>query len=229
MTAIFTIATPKGGSGKTTLAILFAGELAQQEYRVALVDADPQHSATQWHKLSVARGHTPTNIDIIPMPGDNTLIKAINGMTDYDAVIIDTPGYAGDTIYQLAQLSHLLVVPCKIHSFDATQVATLIASIRKRSAGEKKPMPNYRVVFNEYESLDRNTQPIKSVMALFAREKIDVCNNALYKRVTFRTMTDGQGTLFQMNDKDDAVRKARYNSDQVIRELLEAYQNEEAA
>lgn len=229
MPAIFTIATPKGGAGKTTLAILFAGELAQQDYRVALVDADPQRSASQWHKLSVARGHTPTNIDLVPLPGDDTLVNAVGGMTDHDAIIIDTPGYAGDTIYQLAQLSHLLVVPCKIHSFDATQVANLIASIRKRSAAEKRPMPNYRVVFNEYESLDRNTQPIKSVMALFAREKIEVCNNALYKRVTFRTMTDGQGTLFQMKDKDEAVRKARYNSDQVIRELLAAYQDEEAA
>ena len=51
-----------------------------------------------------------------------------------------------------------------------------------------------------------------------------VCSNALYRRVTYRTMTSGYGTLYQMSDKDESVRKARYNADQVVRELLAASQ-----
>lgn len=37
-------------------------------------------------------------------------------------------------------------------------------------------------------------------------------------------MTSGHGTLYQMNDKDESIRKARYNADQVVRELLAASQ-----
>ncbi|MFM9975093.1 MAG: AAA family ATPase, partial [Beijerinckiaceae bacterium] len=37
MASIFAIATPKGGSGKTTLSILLAGELAQQGYAIGLI------------------------------------------------------------------------------------------------------------------------------------------------------------------------------------------------
>ena len=48
--------------------------------------------------------------------------------------------------------------------------------------------------------------------------------NALYRRVTYRTLTAGHGTLHQMSDKDESVRKARYNADQVVRELLAASQ-----
>ena len=55
-------------------------------------------------------------------------------------------------------------------------------------------------------------------------EKVPVCANALYRRVTYRTMRSGYGTLYQMSDKDESIRKARYNADQVVRELLEASQ-----
>jgi chromosome partitioning protein len=42
------VANPKGGSGKTTLATNVAGWLAGKRQQVAMADADPQRSATQW-------------------------------------------------------------------------------------------------------------------------------------------------------------------------------------
>ena len=53
MPSIFAIANPKGGSGKTTVAIILAGEFAKHAYSVAIVDADPQGSSYQWHASSV--------------------------------------------------------------------------------------------------------------------------------------------------------------------------------
>jgi chromosome partitioning protein len=63
-----------------------------------------------------------------------------------------------------------------------------------------------------------------TVVAYLDAEKIPVCANALYRRITYRTMTVGHGTLYQMNDKDESIQKARYNADQVVRELLAASQ-----
>lgn len=42
MPSIFAIANPKGGSGKTTVEIILAGEFAKHGYSVAIVDADPR-------------------------------------------------------------------------------------------------------------------------------------------------------------------------------------------
>jgi cellulose biosynthesis protein BcsQ len=45
---IIAVLTPKGGAGKTTVALHLAGELERQGASVLLVDADPQGSALDW-------------------------------------------------------------------------------------------------------------------------------------------------------------------------------------
>ena len=81
-------------------------------------------------------------------------------------------------------------------------------------------MSQHRILFNEYDSLDRNTRPLREVLAYLNAENVPVCANALYRRITYRTMTSGHGTLYQMSYKDESIRKAHYNADQVVRELL---------
>src|ERR1700760_867938 len=46
-----TVGHLKGGAGKTTIAVSIAGELRQRNQDVALVDSDPQRSASQWAEL----------------------------------------------------------------------------------------------------------------------------------------------------------------------------------
>ncbi len=224
MPSIFAVANPKGGSGKSTVAILLAGEFAKHGYAIAIVDADPQGSAYQWHASSVARGLSPQGVDLVRAPDEAALIAAIERLHGYDVVVIDTPGYYGDVLIQAALRADLVVLPCKVHTFDASQVVRTIRNLEQRATAANLPMSPHRVLFYEYDSLDRNTRPLREVVAYLDAEKVPVCANALYRRVTYRTMTTGHGTLHQMSDKDESVRKARYNADQVVRELLAASQ-----
>ncbi|MGR9426289.1 AAA family ATPase [Rhizobium leguminosarum] len=225
MPSIFAVANPKGGSGKTTVAIILAGEFAKHGYSAAIIDADPQGSSYQWHASSVARGLSPQGVDLVRAPDEKTLIAAIDKLQSYDVVVIDTPGYYGEVLVQAALRADLVVLPCKVHTFDASQVVRTIRSLEQHATASSLPMSQHRVLFNEYDSLDRNTRPLREVVAYLDAEKVPVCSNALYRRVTYRTMTSGHGTLYQMSDKDESVRKARYNADQVVRELLAASQD----
>src|SRR5262249_9632395 len=137
---------------------------------------------------------------------------------------IDTPGYYGEVLIQSALRADLVVLPCKVHTFDASQVVRTIRNLEQHAAASKLPMSQHRVLFNEYDSFDRNTRPLREVVAYLDAERVPVCANALYRRVTYRSMTSGRGTLYQMGDKEESVRKARYNADQVVRELLAASQ-----
>lgn len=222
MASIFAVATPKGGSGKTTVSILLAGELARQGYSVALIDSDPQGSAWQWHASSLARGHTPTGIETVHATSEAAAIAKILELDARDAIIIDTPGFADNRIMEAAFRADLVILPCKASMLDATQIVRMVGFMRRQAQERGAPPPSYRIIINEYDTFDRNTAPIREVLAYFDREGVKVCRNALYRRVTYRTMTNGHGTLYQMADKDESVRKARFNADQVVRELLSA-------
>ena len=52
------VASPKGGVGKTTLALTIAGLLIAAGQRVAVLDADPQGSCLAWAALGEAVGGT---------------------------------------------------------------------------------------------------------------------------------------------------------------------------
>lgn len=43
-----TLCNGKGGSGKTTLSVLLGAALVEAGHTVALLDTDPQHTATRW-------------------------------------------------------------------------------------------------------------------------------------------------------------------------------------
>lgn len=222
--SIFAVANPKGGSGKTTVAIILAGEFAKHGYSAAIVDADPQGSSYQWHASSVARGLSPQGVDLVRAADEAALAQAVERLAGYDVIVIDTPGYYGEVLVQATLRADLVVLPCKVHTFDASQVVRTIRNLEQHADKAELPMSQHRVLFNEYDSIDRNTRPLREVVAYLDSERVPVCATALYRRVTFRTMTSGFGTLYQMSDTDESVRKARFNADQVVRELLAASQ-----
>ena len=70
---IITLANGKGGSGKTTLAVLLAHALAESGKAVSVLDLDPQGTATNWLRESGSK------------------VAMYDPARKYEAVFIDTP------------------------------------------------------------------------------------------------------------------------------------------
>ena len=51
MGSIITVATQKGGAGKTTLTRMLSVHLSAQGWSVAVIDADPNKGFTEWAQV----------------------------------------------------------------------------------------------------------------------------------------------------------------------------------
>src|SRR5579871_2923148 len=85
------VMNPKGGSGKTTIAINLAGYFASRQQRPVLMDFDPQGSSLRWVKK---RQPTQSPIQVIAaFEKDSRTTRAFQLRVPEHAthVIVDTP------------------------------------------------------------------------------------------------------------------------------------------
>ena len=126
------ILSNKGGSGKTTLAIHLAVAAEQASKRTAVLDLDPQGSATTW---SEARDNeTPS---VVPTHARHlTRVLDAAAANGADIAIVDTAPHSEATSLAAARATDLVLVPCRPTLFDLHAIRdTLdIAMLAKKPA-----------------------------------------------------------------------------------------------
>lgn len=119
------VANPKGGSGKTTLAVNLAGYLASQGARVALLDMDRQKSATQWLAMRDAA-----------LPEIELVREGQNGNGDW--LVIDSPaGLHGKSLERALKLAHKVAVPIAPSLFDIRASQDFLAALAAEKAARR--------------------------------------------------------------------------------------------
>lgn len=136
---IITILSNKGGSGKTTatLNLACAATLAKPRHRrkTAIIDLDPQASASDWYdhrELS-----EPEVYSIQPKRLEKTLKKT--KAAGVELVFIDTPPNTESPALAAARAANFVLVPCRPSTLDllalsATVDALTLAKRHKRAA-----------------------------------------------------------------------------------------------
>ena len=111
---VLTMASQKGGSGKTSLAASLAVAAAEDGETVAAIDTDPQRSFAAWGGRRQAEGIT---VDIVEPAKVRAALGKARG-AGASLVIIDTPGIFGAGVAVALQDADFVLIPVKPSILD---------------------------------------------------------------------------------------------------------------
>jgi chromosome partitioning protein len=187
---IVALVAEKGGVGKTTIALELAVAAVQAGLKAAIIDVDPQATASQWSDRR--QSEFPWVVSTHAVRISATIIQAKS--QGIDLVVIDTPPHSGSDVVQAASASNLVVLPVEAHLFSLETIIKQAALLRAA-----KDPPAFYVI---------NKAPIQGAEALGAAQYIEqegftVCPTYLYLRADHRHAANlGQSaTEYKPNSK----------------------------
>ena len=176
-----TIATSKGGAGKTTLAAIIAGYAASEGLSVAAIDADFNHSFRDW----------VTTFKTYPIAVHNELDEtklvqlAAQLEEAHDLLVIDTAGAATQATVFAIGCADLVLVPVQPSSSDVVEAIKTMRLVESAAAMTKRNIPA-RVVLTDYQPY---TNIAAHIEAELGRAELPVLPTKLKRLVGFKEMT----------------------------------------
>jgi chromosome partitioning protein len=126
---VIVVANPKGGVGKSTLAINVAGCLARAGHRVMLGDVDRQQSSRQWLALRPAAARPIDGWDVAA----DDIVRPPKGTTH---VVLDTPaGLHGKRLDAVMKIADHLLIPLQPSLFDIQATHPFVQELRAHRRG----------------------------------------------------------------------------------------------
>jgi chromosome partitioning protein len=125
---VIAIASQKGGSGKTTLTghLAVAAEQAGAG-PVALIDADPQGSLSEWWNERQAETPLLARSSPAQLAADIARMRAL----DVALLIVDTPPAILDTVAEVIRHADLVIVPVQPSPHDLKAAATTVDLVER--------------------------------------------------------------------------------------------------
>ena len=114
----------KGGTGKTTLAVHVACELARDGAAVLLLDADPQASASEWAGL---REDTPCTVMACTRSNLHTEVAKVRDR--FDRIVIDGPPRGDALLRSCLAAADLCAIPIEPSGLSVRAADRILAMV----------------------------------------------------------------------------------------------------
>jgi chromosome partitioning protein len=111
-------ASPKGGAGKSTSAVVLATELAGQGASVTIIDADPNRPVSRWAN----RPGKPSSLTVIADVTEDAILDRIDQASRQATfVVVDLEGTASLMVGYAISRADLVVIPTQGSLLDAAE------------------------------------------------------------------------------------------------------------
>jgi chromosome partitioning protein len=135
---VLTVASTKGGSGKTTIVMALAGTLAGEGLRVAVVDADPNHAYASWAEGA----YEGAAVTVRAEADEAKLAEAIDELApEADLVLVDTAGFGNRAALLAMTAADAVLVPCTSSRADIEQAAKTLQLVDGAARAARRAIP----------------------------------------------------------------------------------------
>jgi chromosome partitioning protein len=203
---IITLASLKGGTGKTILSLHIAHAIALSKKRVLLIDADPQGSASNW---AGARDEAAPFI-IVGMARDN-LHKELTALAkDFDHCVIDTAPRVSALARSAILAADVVLCPLQPSSFDVWAVSETATLIQEA----KQFKPDIKAGFIVNRKIANSTIG-QEVIAALADYEFPVLKTTIAQRVAFAEAAAGY-SIFETAPKSPGAKEIQALSKDIL-------------
>ena len=175
MRQIITVATMKGGSGKSTIASCLAVHWHLCGRRTTIIDADPQRSIARL----AARERALGGVHVVEDATEDAWKTAQDLAATGRPIIIDTPGFRSPATLACIAAADFLLVPVKASPLDIDRMLDTLNSLIEGVDGRR---PSFRCVLTQTTRDSVIAKHIRSelIEAGFPVLKSEMTNRVVY-------------------------------------------------
>lgn len=216
---VIVLASPKGGVGKSTTALVLGTTLAERGAEISIIDADPNQPIVEWGKLT----GRPRNINVISCTSEKEIIGAIKtAATQTPFVIVDLEGTANLLVAYAISRADLVIVPTQGSHLDGKEAAKAIQLVKEQEEYLDRTIP-FAVILTRTSAVIR-PKTLQHVEKLLREAGIPMFRTQMLDREPFRAIFSlggslGQLPLREVRTRDTAISNAEAFTAEVIEKL----------
>ena len=210
-------ASPKGGVGKSTAAVLLATELASHGGTVTMIDADPNRPLSQW----ASRPGKPEKLTVVDNATEDSIIDTIEAAALRTTfVIVDLEGTASMMAGYAMSRADLVIIPAQGSHLDATEAVKAIKLVKSQERAFQRKIP-FAILFTRTSAAIR-PRTLQSIETEFAENSTPMFGAQIHEREAYRAIFAFGGTLAGLDPNQVSnLPAARLNARTFAGEVIE--------
>lgn len=200
---VVTVASPKGGAGKSTTSVILATELAHAGAEVVVLDCDPNNSVTIWSR----RAKLPARIGVKSDVGESEIVRTIKNLdADGRIVVVDLEGVASRLVSRAISQADLVLIPMRATTLDATIGIRALALVQEEEEALGRSI-KHAIVFTMTKAVISRQH--RGIEGSLIGQGVDVIKPPLMERAAFSALFEFGGDLRTMPSQGnmDAAQK----------------------
>ena len=179
MASVITLATSKGGSGKTTLVAGLSTHWIQTGRKVGVIDADPNLNLSRWIQKDALK-----NVPLKSEPDESSIIDAIDSMAEeHEIVLVDIAGFGNQAMVYSIGVSDLVLIPSRPSEDDFLEAVKTKKLVDNASRITRREIP-HSVVLTQARG---GTNVLEHTRKQFIKQDISLCQTIVMSRTVYQT------------------------------------------